>query len=349
MNADASMQVAMLLGPEHIEVRRVPRPVPDTGEVLLRIGAATTCGTDVKVFRRGGHPRMLVAPTAFGHEMAGTIAECGASVTRFTPGDRVVVSNSAPCGDCAACRRGRENLCSDLHYLNGAFAEYIIVPERFVARSLYPLPPDMSFQRAALTEPLACVVHGMEACAPFLSQRADVLVLGGGPIGLLFVATLAREGHRVLLADPNPSRLQVGRRMGATHLLQACREGGQEGEIRALFPDGADVAIDCTGTPLGWQVVLDAVKIGGMVNLFGGCAPGTSVALDTHRIHYSEITVKGVYHHRPSTFARALDYLDQDDFPADHLLGATRPISEVEQALRSMIDKQNLKVVISNR
>jgi L-iditol 2-dehydrogenase len=348
-----TMRGAMLLGPGKVEVRSLPVPRPATGEMLLRVDAATTCGTDVKVFRRGGHPRMLTTPTLFGHEVAGTVSAIGKDVVGLIPGQRVVVANSAPCGHCAACARRRENLCQDLHYLNGAFAEYLLVPARFVERSVYPIPEPMPAERAALSEPLACVLHGIDACAEVLQQSpadagATVAVLGGGPIGLLFVASLSRMGHTVLLGDPNPGRLQAGRAMGAVHTASLRREGGNTSRLLEAL-DGArpDVTIDCTGAPAAWADALDSVRAGGLVNLFGGCAPGTSVPLDTHRIHYGEITVKGVYHHRPDSFRRAIALLTQADFPAEVLLSDHQPIERVAEALQSMIDKRCLKVVVA--
>ena len=346
-----TMLAAVLLGPERIAIEEVAVPRPGPGEALLRVDAATTCGTDVKVFRRGGHPRMLTVPTLFGHEMAGTVVEVGTGVDTVRPGDRVVVANSAPCGACPRCRQGRENLCPDLAYLNGAFAEYVHVPGRFVARSLYPLPPGLSPARAALAEPLACVLHGLDACELSTEAPGEAVVFGAGPIGLLFVAALARAGHRVLVADPNPARLAAGARMGAAAGIEVARGGGQAPVVCAATGDGdgADVAVDCTGVPEVWCDAFDSVRPGGLVNLFGGCAPGTSIPLDTHRLHYSEITVKGVYHHRPATFRRALALLDDPRFPADVLLSAHRPIAEVEEALRSMMRKEALKVVIGER
>ena len=154
------MRAAILVGPERIEIQELPVPRPADGELILRIRAATTCGTDVKVFRRGDHPRMLQVPTLFGHEMAGTVAALGTGVEHFALGDPLVVVNSAPCGSCDYCRAERENLCTDLHYLNGTFAEYLRVPARFVGVSCYPVPPGLGFDTAVLTEPLACVVHG---------------------------------------------------------------------------------------------------------------------------------------------------------------------------------------------
>jgi len=343
------MRGALLLGPEHIEIRDLPVPQPADGELVLRVRAATTCGTDVKVYRRGGHPRMLEVPTLFGHEMAGTVAAVGRGVENFMLGDPLVVANSAACGSCDYCRGGRENLCTDLQYLNGAFAEYLRVPARFVSVSCYRIPAGLDFDTAALTEPLACVLHGLDACElERRPARSEVVVFGAGPIGLLFTAVLSRDGHRVILADPNAPRLEVGQRMGAAGTQLIARGGGQAQRIRAATTSGlgADVCIDCTGHPAVWSDSMQTLRAGGLALLFGGCAPGTRVEMDTHYVHYSEITVKGVYHHRPATVRRALELLCDEAFESEHLLSAVRPIEEVEQALRTMIDKRALKVII---
>lgn len=351
MTLPTTMQGAVLTGPETIDVRDLPVERPAAGEIVVAIEAATTCGTDVKVFKRGGHPRMLKVPTVFGHEFAGTVAATGTGVTGLREGDAVVVANSAPCGDCTYCRMDRENLCEDLRYINGAFAEFIRVPARFVDRNTHAVPSGLSFARAALTEPLACVLHGLDACDMhrYAAQGpVETVVFGGGPIGLLFVAALARAGHAPVLADPNEPRLAAGRAMGAVKTVQIIRGGGQADSVRAEagHRDGVWVAVDASGVPEVWQDAIAVLRPGGLVNLFGGCAPGTSIPLDTHRLHYSELTVKGVYHHRPDTIRRALDMLADPAFPADILLGETMPIARTEDALRAMIDKRALKVVI---
>lgn len=348
----ATMCAAVLTGPERIDVRELPVPRPAPGELLLKVGAATTCGTDVKVYRRGGHPRMLKVPTVFGHEMAGTVAAVGKGVDHYRPGDRVVVANSAPCGVCDLCRRQRENLCEDLHYLNGAFAEYLLVPARFVARNTHKISNDLTFQKAALTEPLACVLHGISACELDrfgADGPVEIVIFGGGPIGQLFVAALSTEGHKVILADPNASRLEMARTLGAHKMLTIARDGGQTEKVRAATADGkgAWVAIDATGVPDVWLDAIQVVRPGGLVNLFGGCAPGTTIPLDTHLLHYSEITVKGVYHHRPSLIADALMMLERCDFRADLLITGHEPIQHTEKALRAMMAKEQLKVVVS--
>ena len=347
-----TMVGAILTGPEQIDIREVDVDRPGMGEIILAVRAATTCGTDVKVFKRGGHPRMLRVPTLFGHEMAGTVAAIGDGVTAFKEGDAVVVANSAPCGVCDYCRRGRENLCEDLLYLNGAFAEYVRVPTRFVEHNIYALPTDLAFGKAALTEPLACVLHGMDACElPRYAHGspAEVIVFGGGPIGLLFVGALAADGHQVILADPNQSRLDMGTALGAKKTIMIERGGDQADVVKAVTDDGqgAWIAVDATGVPEVWVDAIQTVRPGGLINLFGGCAPGTSIPLDTHLVHYSELTVKGVYHHRPNTVRRALELLSERSFQAELILSAEMPIERTEDALRAMIRKDVLKVVIT--
>ena len=354
MDLPGTMLGAVLLGPEQIEIREVPVPRPGTGELLLSVEAATTCGTDVKVFRRGGHPRMLKVPTLFGHEMAGRVAAVGPGVTSHSVGEAIVVANSAPCLVCEPCRMDRENLCQDLQYLNGAFAEFLLVPGRFVERKTHPIPQHLSFEKAAMTEPLGCVLHGIDACdLPRYGQSGAVeaVVFGAGPIGLLFVAALATAGHRVILADPNPGRLEMGERLGAAETIRIARGGGQADVVRAMTKggDGAWIAIDATGVPEVWADAIASVRPGGLVNLFGGCVPGSAVSLDSHLVHYSELTIKGVYHHRPATIRRALELLADPGFKADLLLTGEQPIEGVEDALRSMMRKEALKVVIRKR
>lgn len=348
MSVPRQQKTVFLLGPERVELRTVPVPEPGPGELLLRIEAATTCGTDVKVLRRGGHPRMLHVPTPFGHEMAGTIAAIGPGTERWKIGDRVVVANSAPCGACEWCLRDRENLCAHLQYLNGAFAEYLLVPRRFADASTYAIPEGLSPEIAALAEPLACVLHGLEVCA--LDRPSEVVVYGGGPIGLLFVDVLSsqRAGHHVVLADPNAPRLEVARQLGASEAVQVSRDGGEAARLRrySRTGDGFDLAIEATGSPVAWEDALASARPGGMVLLFGGCRPGTTIPLDTHRIHYGELTIKGAYHHRPATFERALSLLAGGTLHPEALLSMERPLDDLEGALRSMMRKEALKVVI---
>ncbi len=346
MDLPASFRALWLLGERKVELRDEPLEPPGPGELLVRIEAATTCGTDLKVYLRGGHPRMILPPDRFGHEMAGRVAACGEGVEGFSVGDRVVVSNSAPCGACRYCAAGRENLCLDLQYLNGAFAQFLIAPPRFVERATHLIPERLPARLAALAEPLACVLHGLEACEP--EPGSDTLVVGAGPIGLLFVAALAAEGHRVVAADPHPGRLRTAARLGAAAQVQIRKQRADAMALRAAADDrlGFDLAVDATGTVEGWSRVVESLRPGGTANLFGGCPPGTRLPLDTERLHYSELTVMGVYHHRPSTVARALELLARESFEAGLLISAERPLAEGEEALQSMLRREALKVAL---
>ncbi len=341
-----------LVGPERVELRELALARPGPGEVLVRVDAATTCGTDVKVYRRGAHPRMLRVPTPFGHEVAGTVAAVGPGAAGREIGERVVVANSAPCGDCRFCAMERENLCADLVYLNGAFSEYLLVPQRFVERSLHAIPDALGSEIAAMAEPLACVLHGIEilglGAGSGQTSVTDALVIGGGPIGLLFVAALADRGHRVTLADPNPARRASGRALGAAAALEVTRREPPPEELRAAAadPPGFDLAVDATGSVEGWARAVGSVRPGGKVSLFGGCAPGTTLALDTHLVHYSELTLFGAYHHRPATVAAAVELLAAGSFDARALLTEERPLEETKEALEGMIARRVLKAVI---
>ena len=294
---------------------RFPFPRPKPGELVVRVGAALTCGTDLKVFRRGYHARMIVPPALFGHELAGTVVEVGEGVTDFAPGDRVVALNSAPCGQCYFCQRGQENLCDDLLFNNGAYAEFIRIPARIVAKNTLHVLDHVPLEHAALTEPLACAVHGFEDSNP--RPGDTVAVIGGGPLGLMILHVAAsswlRSHRRRQARRPGGSGSPVGRRArGANHAAFA----RPSRDTRALTPKnrGVDIAIEAVGVPESWQEAVELVRKGGTVNFFGGCAQGTHVTLDTNRIHYNDITLRATFHHTPAICRKALDLIPADAF-----------------------------------
>ncbi len=179
------MTAAVLYGKEDVKIEKVPIPHVEAGEVLVKVQVALTCGTDLKVYQRGYHARMIVPPALFGHELAGVIEEVGPGVRGFKKGMKVVALNSAPCQMCFYCSRHQENLCEDLLFNNGAYAEYIKVPRRIVDLNMLAIPPHISFGEAAMVEPLACVLRGLHEAGVEIGDT--VAVIGGGPIGLMFV------------------------------------------------------------------------------------------------------------------------------------------------------------------
>src|SRR5579875_2876687 len=275
---DATMTAAVLHGKEDVRVEQVPRPHAGPGELVLRVDAALTCGTDLKVFRRGYHAKMLTEGRLFGHEIAGTVVEAGEG-SGFRLGERVLPLNSAPCDECFFCLAGQQNLCEDLLFNNGAYAEFFHVPARIVAKNTLRVPDDMPAEHAALTEPLACVVRGLEESQVRRGQTA--IVLGAGPIGLLFIHALTLEGLHVIAVVKRLDQVATAKKFGAEQVLRTSDVEDPVAAARALTPGGrgADVVFEAVATPEAWQWAVSMARMGGLVNLFGGPPAGTAVQL----------------------------------------------------------------------
>lgn len=330
------MMAAVLYGKEHLQVEAVAVPKIDRGDVLVRVRTALTCGTDVKVFRRGYHARMIVPPALFGHELAGDVVAVGDAVHGFRAGQRVVAANSAPCLECFYCRRGRENLCEDLLFNNGAYAEYIRIPNRIVERNLYEIPDHVSYQDAALIEPLACVLHGLEETN--IQPGDNVAVIGLGPIGMMFVRLAKIYGARVIAIGRRSSQLERAAHMGADDLL--VNSGGTDlvPPIRRLTGGhGVDIAIEAVGQPEAWQLAVRLLRRGGTVNFFGGCPNDSRISLDTSLLHYSEITCKASFHHTPELIRKALDVVCRGDITSQDFVNRVEPLSNLLEVMRHLM------------
>ena len=342
------VRAAVLYGREDVRIETIHLPALGPGEVRVEIQAALTCGTDLKVFKRGYHARMIVPPAVFGHEFAGVISEVGPGAEGWTAGDRVVAGNSAPCGACFYCRHDQENLCDDLIFLNGAYAQSIVVPARLVSKNLLRLKPETSFVDAALTEPLACVVQGVGECDFRVGQT--VLVIGAGPIGLMFTALARHAGTRVIVAGRGAARLEKALSLGATLALDV---SGVEalGAHPALVNAGPfDVVVEAVGKPETWEASVRLVRKGGKVNFFGGCPSGAAIALDTALIHYSNLHLLASFHHTPRTIRRALDLIESGIVRADDFVTGARPLVELPELLRTMAaGNRNVKTLIDVR
>ncbi len=246
-----ALLAALLYGQEDLRLEQVPDPTPAAGEVVIQVGAATTCGTDLKVWRRGGHAKMLKPPTLFGHEAAGRIVALGAGVTNWQVGDRIVANNSAPCMKCFFCQRQEYSLCPNLTWNNGTFAEYLKIPAPIVEHNLLQIPDELPWELAAMTEPLACVLHGVARSN--IKPKDQVVVLGDGAIGLMFVAALSEKAE-VLLWGGNHHRLEIGQKLGATQTFNYHQIPDIANVVKELTQGrGADVVIEATGVPSVWE------------------------------------------------------------------------------------------------
>jgi len=280
-------------GPGDLRLEDVPRPEPGPGDVLVEVEVALTDGTDLKTFQRG-HPRILDRlPAQFGHEFCGVDVETGR---------RVVAANSAPCGHCGACQADRQTLCQRLEFLVGAYAEYLLVPERIAAVNLHPVPDRLASEVAALLEPLACCLHGVERAE--VQPGRVVAVLGAGPIGLMLCACVADAGGWPVAVGGRPQRHALAPAFGA----------------RPGDPRDADVVIEAAGTEQAWRDALELVRPGGTVLFFGGLEHGIQVGVDAYRLHYEELTLRGSFHHMPRHVRAALAFLASGAYPWERLI-----------------------------
>ena len=341
LHGRGTMQAAVLHGREDVRIEQVPIPKAEAGELVVRVGAALTCGTDLKVFRRGYHARMIVPPALFGHELAGTVVEAGEGVADFAPGDRVVALNSAPCGQCYFCERGQENLCDDLLFNNGAYAEFIRIPARIVGKNTLRIPDHVKLEHAALTEPLACAVHGFEDSRP--REGDTVAIIGGGPLGLMILHVAALAGYETIAIVKHGGQVEAARQLGATHVVQSTSIRKAIQETRALTPKdrGVDIAIEAVGVPEAWQEAVELVRKGGTVNFFGGCAVGTHVTLDTNRIHYSDITLRATFHHTPAICRKALDLIAGGRFHAEAFITGHAHLYELNRVFEKLMNRSS--------
>ena len=338
------MLAALLYGQEDLRLEQVPDPTPQAGEVVIQVEAATTCGTDLKVWRRGGHAKMLTPPTLFGHEGAGRIVAVGAGVTDWRVGDRIVANNSAPCMKCFFCQRQEYSLCPHLTWNNGTFAEYLKIPAPIVRHNLLQVPDHLPLVLAAMTEPLACVLHGINRAS--VKPHDKVVVLGDGAIGLMFVAVLSQYTE-IILWGGNNQRLEIGEKLGAARTFNYHQVTDIANTVKELTDGwGADVVIEATGVPSVWETAIACGRPGATINLFGGCPRDTTITVNTEQLHYSELTLKGVFHNTPEYVKAALSLIASGTIPFDLLISEHRPLQDLEQVFIDMKARKVIKVAM---
>ncbi len=342
----SSMRVFHLTRPGELRLESVTVPKPADGEVVARVLVALTGGTDLKTFQRG-HARLKV-PGLLGHEWAGVVESVGSGVKNFRPGDRIVATPTAPCGDCAYCLKGLENLCLYLFedMALGAYGEYVLVPRHVVNRNAYRIPDSVSDLHAAFLEPLACTVHGADLIE--LNGNRSVVFVGDGSIALLFaqVARLRGSGQ-VVLVGKHAARLDIARRIGVDHVIDA-----STGDVKAAVDEltdslGADTVVECVGRPEAWEASAALVRKGGEVLLFGGCEKGAMVSLDTERVHYDEINLKGGFHYTPDSVLRAWELIVSGALTLDPLVTHQMDLEQLPGAFERMLKREAVKVAIT--
>jgi L-iditol 2-dehydrogenase len=339
------MRAQVFYGPGDLRFEDIPVPEPEPGGLVVRVEAALTCGTDVKTLRRG-HPVMIPhVPTVFGHELAGVVTAVGRGAPGVKEGDRIVAANSAPCGRCPLCAANRPNLCEDLLFVNGAYGEYIALPPRLVARNVVAISPRLAASSAAFAEPLACALLGVERGR--VEAGMTVVIWGHGPLGCLLALAAGQRGARVVIVGKAGWRLDRIRELGLGTCVDAPSVPDMVGHLRGLTGGrGPDVTVDATGRPEVWEQAIEGVGRGGTVILFGGCAPGTSVRVDTRRAHYEELTLVGAFHHTPAMIRRAVELLESKAIEPAGLLTHRMGLGQVKEALALMERGETMKVLV---
>lgn len=345
-----TMLAQVFHAPTVLKNERTPTPHAKTGEAILRVDVALTCGTDLKIYRRG-HP-LVNPPQILGHEFAGTIVEVGKGVKRFKPKDRIVAVNSAPCRRCYYCKHGQPNLCESVQEnllgfsLPGAYAEYIRIPRNILSQNAYPLPDEVPIEEMALLEPLACTIQGNNTSG--LKKGDTVAIIGGGPIGLLHVAVSeAKAAGRVICVDHHDDKLRLAQEFGADLTVAAHGAAAVETVREVTEERGADVVIEATGRPESWSRAFDMVRKGGTVVFFGGCPTGTVTPFDAGKIHYGSVVLKGSFHHTPTSVKQAFAVLSQKKIRLESLISRRMPLSDAEKALQLMSRGEALKIALT--
>jgi len=343
------MKAIRFYAPQDIRLEDIEMPMIGPDEILVKVEATLTCGTDVKIYRRG-HP-MVKPPLIFGHEFAGIIAEVGKNITQWKKGQRVVSANSAPCNACFFCKIGKPNLCEHLletligFSVDGAYSEFIRVPAPIVRQNTYEVPDQVPLEEAALLEPLACAVNGNDVADIKIGDA--VVVIGAGPIGLMHIQLAKIKGAaNVISIDLKEDRLKVASEVGADNVVDASRENQLDRVKKLTDGLGADVVIEAVGLPQTWELAVEMTRKAGTTVLFGGCPSGTKITLDTERIHYGDLTIKGIFHHTPLSVKRAYELITSGMFKGRPLITGKMSLSELKEALEMMIEGRCIKMAI---
>ncbi len=345
------MRAAILHAPDQVALGEMATPTAGPGEIVLKVRAATVCGTDIRILR-GRKIKGVRFPSVLGHEFAGEIVEVGSGVADFSRGDRVAMDPVIPCRRCAYCKTGRENVCLNRQAMgyefDGAYAEYLRIPAiALEAGNVVRIPDAMPFEAAALAEPLACCINGMRNVGVHLGDV--VVIIGAGPIGLMHAALARRAGARlVIVSEPNGMRRRAALERGVDHAFDPTADD-LGAEVRALTGGlGADAAVLAIGVPQLANEALQIVRKGGRVNLFAGFSAGDMASFDVNLVHYNEITVTGASALSRRDYETALNLLAGGLIDAGSLVTHRYPLVDALAALKEAEGGGALKVAITH-
>lgn len=334
------MRAAQFERPHTLNVIDKPLRALHEGEVLVKVEACGICGTDVHIVE--GTSRST-PPVVLGHEYAGIVTDVAKGTSGVAVGKHVGVDPNISCGTCFYCRRGLVHLCSGLRALgvdvDGGMAEYCIVP----AHQTYALPADMTAAQSAFIEPVSCAIHGIDLAR--IRTGDTVVILGGGTIGLIMLQLSQHAGAaRIVIVEPYAHKRNIAQRLGADVVLDPSATDILSA-ILDLTHVGADVVLECVGTPATAELALALARRGGMVEFFGVCPVGEKMALEPNKVYFKELTIVGSYVN-PFTFDRAIAMLQSGKVRIDPFQIHTFPIDGAHEALQYQREGRTIKSII---
>lgn len=342
---NGKMRAQVVHRPGEMSYEKIPTPHLEDNDILIKVEATLTCGTDIKAYRRG-HP-ILSFPVTVGHEYSGQVVAVGRGVRQFSEGDRVMTVHSGPCGECHFCSRAMENLCVSLteRMVWGGFAEYVKIPSYIHRTNTIKLPERVSYEHAAFLEPVACVLYGMKVID--FTHVQSAVILGGGPIALIFLQRLKAAGVKtVIVAGKHENRLAKAKELGADLVYDVTTSDIRREVLEVTEGYGADLVVECVGKTIAWEQAVQLPRKGGQVLFFGGCPSGSKVSFDTRRVHYDELTLKGAFHFRPQEVREAFDLIERREISLDPLISGEFRLPELIQAFERLMTGHGIKYVI---
>lgn len=338
------MKSAVFYGKHDLRVENSPMPKVGPEDILIQVKACGICGTDVHIYEGDKGAAEVTPPTILGHEFSGVIAEVGPNVTKYKVGDRVCIDPNCYCGKCDFCRNGIAHYCTDMigygTTVNGGFAEYCSVNQRQV----YKLGDNTTFEQGAMTEPVACCLHGMDMCN--IHPGSNVVVIGGGMIGLLMLQLSKLAGAaRVALLEPVESKRVVAKKLGADILIDPINENVEE-ELKKAGMIWVNTVIECVGKTATIQQAIDIVGNKGTVMMFGLTKPDDTIAVKPFQIFQKEIELKSSFIN-PYTQKRALDLIDSGRLDVSSMVYAVESLENLADILSSPELRAKGKYIIS--
>ncbi|HBY57671.1 MAG TPA: hypothetical protein DEG96_07435 [Candidatus Atribacteria bacterium] len=337
------MRVAIYKGIEKIDIEMRSIPEISEDEILLQVKAAAICGTDIKTFLKG-HP-LFNPPCVLGHEFSGIIKQVGTRIESFKPGERVVCAPYIECGNCYNCKEGLGELCISKSFVGGAFSEYVKIPAKVVEKGTFKLGGNISFEVATLVEPLACCINGLQKLKLEVKNK-KILVVGGGPMGLLLSLALKKQGAKPVISEVSTERLKFAEELGVKavspekiNLLDFTRSYSTS--------RGMDAVIVALAIP---QLVEEAflyVKEGGVVEIFGGLSKDLSLKINPFFIHYQEIDLVGSFGFSSRHFLDAFKMISSFPEPFEKFITQRYELKDIKKAFYDIYEKKGIKAVIS--